>query len=385
MALVDELHKLTLANDIKGIEVTLVRLSTAENLQSVELKGAFLELFSLNSPQVNLLVAKTIAELTKSPEQRTKFSNNEIIEKLLELLSAAMTQAKSSENIEFVIQLCRAFGNIFYSNDDSRNIIFHLDGGKALVDLFTIAHSEIPDQLDTFVKVRSGVLSNYLLGNEELSQKAIELGVIDKIMARLQESSEGREHLLTIFSILTEQVSDLIFKPEILSLIAKTLKETSNSEVAESCLELLLCQAESDDVKLLLARDGLCEHIFHSFEKFKSLEGDLEAKSLLKLTCDLIVLVLTGDEAMHHLDKTSLLADMKTWLESPDVDLMTTSVLALGNFARTDEHCTRMVQDNMHLKLFEILGKNNGREADVRLQHALVRPPSQQFSLVTHF
>lgn len=76
---------------------------------------------------------------------------------------------------------------------------------------------------------------------------------------------------------------------------------------------------------------------------------------------------------MHFLDKTPLLSYMKTWLESEDVDLMTTSVLALGNFARTDDHCTRMVQDNMHIKLIEILSKNNGPEADVRLQHALVR------------
>lgn len=63
---------------------------------------------------------------------------------------------------------------------------------------------------------------------------------------------------------------------------------------------------------------------------------------------------------------------MNTWLENDDVDLMTTSVLALGNFARTDEHCTRMVEDNMHIQLIEILEKNNGADADVRLQHALV-------------
>lgn len=63
---------------------------------------------------------------------------------------------------------------------------------------------------------------------------------------------------------------------------------------------------------------------------------------------------------------------MKGWLDSEDFDLLTTSVLALGNFARTDEHCTRMVEENMHVKLIEILAKNNAPEADVRLQHALV-------------
>lgn len=75
---------------------------------------------------------------------------------------------------------------------------------------------------------------------------------------------------------------------------------------------------------------------------------------------------------MHFLDKTPLLSYMETWMESDDVDLMTTSVLALGNFARTDDHCKRMVEDSMHVKLIEILRKNNGSDADVRLQHALV-------------
>lgn len=76
---------------------------------------------------------------------------------------------------------------------------------------------------------------------------------------------------------------------------------------------------------------------------------------------------------MHFLDKTPLLSYMNTWLTSDDGDLMTTSVLALGNFARTDNHCIRMVQDNMHVKLIEILSKNNSPDDDVRLQHALVR------------
>jgi hypothetical protein len=281
---------------MNGIESALSKLSSAENLQTdADLKNTFLELLIHNTPNVNLLVSKTIAEMTKSPEQRTKFSNNEVLEKLMELLSVAV----ANKNLELIIQLCRALGNIFYSNDDARNIIFHLDGGKVLVDLFNIANTEIKstDELELFAKVRSGVVSNYLLGNEELSQKAIELGIIDKMKLRMEESKYGVENLLPLFSILTEQVSDLIFKPEILTLITKILKTSKNSEVVESCLELLLCQSENDDVKLLLAREGLCEHIFNSLGTYKSFVSDeVEAKSLVKLGCDLIVLILTGGE-----------------------------------------------------------------------------------------
>lgn len=76
---------------------------------------------------------------------------------------------------------------------------------------------------------------------------------------------------------------------------------------------------------------------------------------------------------MQYLYKTPLLSCMKKWLESDDVNLMTTSVLALGNFARTDDHCTQIVSDKLHIKLIEILAKNSNPDTDARLQHALVR------------
>lgn len=298
----NELKQLTLEKDLNGIESALRTLSTAEHLHTAELKETFLELFVFNTPNINLLVAKSIAEMTKIPEQRTKFSNNDVLEKLMELLSATVTARTQPGSLELMTQLCRALGNIFYSNDDARNIIFHLDGGKVLVDLFDVSNSEIinADELETFTKVRSGVMSNYLLGNEELSQKAIELGIINKMKARIEESTDGLEHLLPLFSILTEQVSDLIFQPDILTLITSTLKTCTNSDIVESCLELLVCQAESDDVKLLLAREGLCEHIFDSVEKFKTFIGTVETKSLVKLACDLIVLILTGGKLDHQ-------------------------------------------------------------------------------------
>lgn len=377
--LVVELKRLTLEKDMSGVESTLEKLATAENLQEVELQEAFLELLAHNTPNINLLVVKAIAEATKTQEQRTKFSNNEVLEKLNELLSATLSNRKDPECHELLIQLCRALGNIFFTNDDARNIIFHLDDGKGLVELLDVSACDINigEQHETFAKVRSGLISNYLLGNEELSQKAISLGIIDKLKLRLQESrleesSEGIEYLLTPFSILTEQVSDLIFDPEILKLITKILKKCKSSEVADNCLELLMCQAENDDVKLLLAKEGLCEHILDSLSKYKTLGGSTETKSIVKLTCDFIILILTGDEAMHYLYKTSLLSFMKKWLESDDIDMLTTSVLALGNFARTDDHCIQMVSDKMHIKLIEILAKHNGPETDVRLQHALV-------------
>ncbi len=75
---------------------------------------------------------------------------------------------------------------------------------------------------------------------------------------------------------------------------------------------------------------------------------------------------------MGNLNEASLLQSMSQWLDSSDNYVMTTSVLAFGNYARNDEHCIKLVEDKTVKKLIEILKKNDGVDADVRLQHSLV-------------
>lgn len=299
--LVGELSKLSIKENLNDAEELLEKLLTAspDTCASIEIKDTFLDLLSRNTPSVNVLVIKNIAEITKNVEQRSKFSNSDILEKLMEMLESSLKK----RDMDMIIQLCRALGNIFFSNDDSRNIIFHHDGGAALVKLFDIRNDELKslEELHTFSKVRSGVTSNYLLGNEELSLKAIELGAIDKLKVRIDDGmnpfdEEILTHHLPILSILIEQVSELIFDADVLMRITRIFKHSKTSDVVEACLELLQCQAESDEVKLLLAKEGICEHIFGSLDKYKSLKGSVDAESLVKLSCDLIVLILTGGE-----------------------------------------------------------------------------------------
>lgn len=350
-------------------------ITPPESFALIEIKDTFLDLLSRNTPNINVLVIKNVAEITKNIEQRSKFSSGDVLEKLMEMLEKSL----KNREMEMMIQLCRALGNIFYSNDDSRNIIFHHDGGAQLVKLFDIGNNEIKslEELQNLSKVRSGVTSNYLLGNEELSLKTIEFGIIEKLKARIDDAlnpfnDEILSHLLPILSILTEQVSELIFDSDILERITKIFKDSKSSDVVESCLELLQCQAESDDVKLLLAKEGICEHIFRSLSEYKNLVGSVDAESLVKLSCDLIVLILTGDDSMEYLDQTPLLKSMSGWLDSSDDYVMTTSVLAFGNYARNDDHCIKLVEDKTVTKLIEILKNNNGADADARLQHSLV-------------
>lgn len=63
------------------------------------------------------------------------------------------------------------------------------------------------------------------------------------------------------------------------------------------------------------------------------------------------------DECMEMLydhGKGTVYKNMLSWLDSEDIDLVSTGTLAIGNFARNDSHCIQMVEMNTARKL---LGK----------------------------
>ncbi|XP_062133946.1 GTPase-GDP dissociation stimulator vimar [Drosophila sulfurigaster albostrigata] len=341
-----------------------------------ELAECFLRLTQSEDTNVRKEAAKCIAEITKSEVQRKKFTKREIIAAFLECLRHVPTEDGS---MELPIQICRALGNICYLNDEARDLILDLQGDAVLLQLLDIATIEDAANAPQFIKVRGGLLSNYLLGGEGLAKRAMELGIMQKLQTMIDNGASNVEqhedlllNTLPLLSILTENVADLNFEAQLNIQLSRILAASTNPDLAEMCLELLHYQAESDEVKLLLAKDGLCETIYNLLEKYKTLASTSEARALMKLACELIVLVLTGDESMHYLYTTPLLKNMVDWLDSTDIDLLTTGVLALGNFARTDSHCIYFVEQQTMNKLLQVLAKNNGVKDDVRLQHALL-------------
>ncbi|XP_035791085.1 rap1 GTPase-GDP dissociation stimulator 1-like [Anopheles albimanus] len=346
-----------------------------------DIKGDLLELLQMDDGKMHVQVARCIAEVTKTDNQRAKFSHQDVIRRLTELLRVPSSKENSVDPValELCTQLCRALGNICYANDDARTIIKDIGADERIFALLEYDVDMDDEDREQFVRVRCGLISNYLLGSDDLAERAVELKVIEKlerILTRcLVDVDKHEELLLSVLpplSILTEQISDLCFPASLNRTIAKLLARCTNPDIAESCLALLHYEAQNDDVKLLLAEEGLCETIYQLLEKYKTFANTDEARVLMKLACDLIVLILTGDKSMHFLYTTPLLKCMEDWLDSYDVELLTTGVLALGNFARSDSHCINMVENKIMHKLLSILAKNNGTEHQMTLQHALL-------------
>lgn len=54
-----------------------------------------------------------------------------------------------------------------------------------------------------------------------------------------------------------------------------------------------------DDVKLYLAKEGTCELVYDLVEKYGNHVDDEESRALLKVACDLIVVILTGGNMFY--------------------------------------------------------------------------------------
>lgn len=294
------------ANEIDNTKSLLCELSATKDpklFDKYELAEFFLSLVQWNDVNVRKEATKCIAEITKSEVQRKKFTKPEFMKVFLNCLRDI---SHYTENLEMSIQICRALGNICYLNDEARDIIQDIEGDVVLIDLLDI--TEIKDKKNAllFIKVRGGLLSNYLLGGEALAKRATELGIMQKIAkvvslgaTNVEEHEDLLINTLPLMSILAENISELNFEQDLNLKLSSILAKSTNGDLAEMCLELLHYQAENDDVKLLLAKDGLCETIYRLLEKYKTLTNTSEARALMKLACELIVLILTGGKCSN--------------------------------------------------------------------------------------
>lgn len=359
-----------------------IQAINAQKFDDIDCFTSFIKLLQdETSDDLKVGVCKTIAEITKNNKQRESFTSEKIVAELIKLLKVH----GDGSNLPLTIQVCRALGNLCYENQQARVLIGEKDGNVTLFNLLDVKNEENQFSQETwtlFIKTRCGLISNYLVGSEEIAAQAVQMKLIQKIQEILKgvvgsESIATNEDLLINIlpplSILNE-LTEITFDVPMVRLLVQILEQSKSSDLGEMCLELLQCQAENDDVKYCLAKEGVADKLFELLEKFKKLtaSGDDSRRALLKLACDLIVLILNGDDAMHYLYTTPFLSNVEKWLDSYDMDLLTTGVLAIGNFARTDSHCTDMVERGVMKKLIAILAKNNGCEDDMRLQHALL-------------
>lgn len=211
-----------------------------------------------NANDLKEQIARTIAEISKVDGQRKRLTNLTIIEHLLKMLTDLLKlQASSDRNgfeqqLKVAIQSCRALGNICYNNEEARSLIRKINGDLTLINLLDIKLNVDHETELSFGKLRGALISNYLVGGEDLAKHAMELNILQKIeqiivdcCSNVEKNEEILLNTLPPMSILTENVADLNFSSKLNSLLAKILATSKHPDIADICLEMLHYQAEN--------------------------------------------------------------------------------------------------------------------------------------------
>ncbi|XP_039293340.1 rap1 GTPase-GDP dissociation stimulator 1 [Nilaparvata lugens] len=331
--------------------------------------------------------ANLISTLAKSDGGRAACNaESRLIAVLMERLAAV---GSNGGDIQVLGQTCRALGNIIfealYNTSETKKAIVDGDGlvlaMKAIKYSIAQGNGEHARQLRTYAV---GFLHNLIIAEEELYQKALDMDIMEVLGSVLEQgvlTREGEEaaiHAAILLNVLTESADppgSLQISERISASVVKTLEASNCRELSELWLQLLHSQAENETVRMYLAKAGLCELLIQLLEKHHALVKDDETRNLMKMACDLIIIIMNGDESMNLLygeGKGKVFVGMLSWLTSTDVYMQITGALAMGNFARTDRHCIQMVDCGVSKKLIALLSNNNTSAADIRLQHALL-------------
>lgn len=350
--------------------VNISKVDTTENTEFVSDK-IFLKLLTINSETIATKTAKTIAEIAKTESGREKCTREDLVRTLIDLLQ--------SQKIEILIQASRALGNICYENVKGKALIQEKGGLKHILKVLKKGIEFGDKEGAEFLRnVAAGFLLNFLVDQNSIDKEVIKKEVVPEICNILEidgiATREAAMQALLILGVLND--SDIQFLDERLAnILVEILSSDNSSEFSEMCLEVLHGQADDENAKLLLAKVGVCELLLKLLEKHGPRCTDEETRSVLKVACNLIVLILTGDESMNLLYKNSegfVYKKLVEWLENVDDDLQVTAVLAMGNFARADNHCELMVAEGVHKKLLKLIAKNGNKCGDIRFQHDLL-------------
>ncbi|XP_063621049.1 GTPase-GDP dissociation stimulator vimar [Cydia splendana] len=355
------IQNITNVNDLKAKLNDIIKLG--KNYE-YDVSNCLTALLKNSDQEIVTLAVQAISELAKCEDKRETFAKKDVIDPIMDMLGKDVT----TDRLELVKQCCRALGNLCCDCDTSRKLV--LDHGVNI--LTKLLKTTLDNTNLSEIKIFTcKTLLNYAIGGQQFTESIVESGLIELmqwILAAELESEDMDDDLvstvLLILSVVNDNTPEFLFSEDVNLLVLRVLRETVNMEISELCLDHLLLQAEHESVKALLARQECIQHVCCRLEALLRRQAsrelrasDSEVDALVKQACDLLVLVLTGDEAMHLLYENGHGAVYETtvrWLEASNPHLLSAAVLAIGNFARQDDYCAAIMETHIFDKLLDI-------------------------------
>ncbi|KAL4803914.1 armadillo-type protein [Aspergillus unguis] len=310
----------------------------------------------------NLLRAtEALANGSRNPSLRHVYGRTGILSFFLRLIS-------SKEDVEsnLILHCLRLIGNSCADVDDNRTIVVNENYTSAI-----IRYSVRPELIQVVIPVVYNLCVDFEPAQTQLAANRIVYILLSLIKEdAFRENDALLEYAYELLELVGEQEKGIENSPDgTVSLLVNTaLSQKTGDAPAQfcclaSCLAAYLNNNRFQDVCVLrnMVPDVLSV-LKHSLS-FGTAGSNEDAQALIQSSlkinqalAELSALPLFAE--LYPLD-SSLSQTLKSWINSPEDQLQICGCVMLGNLARSDEVCVRMVKElRIHEELIAVLNSN---------------------------
>ncbi|KAG0347811.1 hypothetical protein BG004_006905 [Podila humilis] len=320
------------------------------------------------------------ADAARQEKTRTPLGESAVVPLIVGL------ETLNSQRLAHVdIQAMRAFANICVDHDVNRMKLLEADAFDIIVTV--LAKSTNADA----IKTASGALLNTTMSCEPAQKKVITLGAIEHLLKVLHATDiDENEVSMTIASRVIANLSDIdtgaqsAVKNGCTKTVIQLLQRLSPNidsylDLMDAAADIMRAVASRESAQIAIQNEGslnplldILQHAGTSDEgktKEEKEEDDKKLGEIKAALVELVVSVTMADPNMVPIfNDKAIMERFLSWLDMVDrEDLQTTAALCLGNVARSEQHCVKLVHDNQAVEpLIHIVRK----AVDLKASHA---------------
>jgi len=320
-----------------------------------------------------------IAEMAKTESTRTPIGESGIVAIIAKVHKGYNKACFGNESVfklssSTYIQILRAYANICFDNEKNRDLIFESHAIEKIVPFL-----QQTDDLK-LVQIACGALCNISMDNEPIQNEICVNGGVGflRSLIVLSRDSEDENYkdiahasLRVVLNLVeTECGLQNFISSGILQLMITLTKQymyemknkinvSQNLQIIEIIVNILDTVVENENVQRVILEEDLLEPLLLLIEFipdkdiFDDEEDEKSFHNLRKSTCKSVISVTTNDVCMNSmLNESKQYSRFVNWMidnfedcSSEKEEIRSTGAYCLGNLARSDESCIKLVQD----------------------------------------
>jgi len=320
-----------------------------------------------------------IAEMAKTESTRTPIGESGIVAIIAKAHKGYNKACFGNEAVfklssSTYIQILRAYANICFDNEKNRDLIFEAHAIEKIVPFL-----QQTDDLK-LVQIACGALCNISMDNEPIQNEICVNGGVGFLRSLIVLSRDSADEtykdiayasLRVVLNLVeTECGLQNFISSGILQLMIILTKQymyemknkinvSQNLQIIEIIINILDTVVENENVQRVILEEDLLEPLLLLIEFvpekeiFDDEEDETSFHDLKKSTCKSVISVTTNDVCMNSmLNESKQYSRFVNWMIddlddcSPErEEIRSTGAYCLGNLARSDESCIKLVQD----------------------------------------